>query len=159
MDLRTRDFFKYYLPVILWMAFIFWMSTGTFSAENTSSYLEMVLRFFHPKISAVDMNFIHTIVRKLAHLTEYFIMGILFFRAYRGPSVERWKWRWSLYALLSLAIWAAGDEFHQSFVSTRTASIKDVFIDTAGGVLAQFAMILKNGVQKNRSKLDESIRK
>ncbi len=151
MELRTifnRDFVKYYLPVILWMAFIFWMSTGTFSTENTSSYLEAVLRFFAPKISAREMNFIHAIVRKSAHLIEYFIMGILFFRAYRGSSVERWKWRWSLYALLSLAIWAVGDEFHQFFVSTRTASVKDVFIDTAGGVLGQFAMILKNGVRK-----------
>lgn len=151
MEPRTifnRDFVKYYLPLILWMAFIFWMSTGTFSAENTSSYLEMVLRFFHPKISALEINLIHAIVRKSAHLIEYFIMGILFFRAYRGSSVERWKWRWSLYALLSLAIWAAGDEFHQSFISTRTASVGDVFIDTAGGVLAQFAMILKNEFRK-----------
>ncbi len=150
MEPRTRDFVKYYLPVILWMAFIFWMSTGTFSAENTSSYFEAVLRFFHSKISPREMNLIHAIIRKAAHLIEYFIMGILFFRAYRGSSVERWKWRWSLYALLSLAIWAAGDEFHQSFVSTRTASVRDVLIDTAGGMLAQFAMILKNGVRKNK---------
>ena len=148
MEPKTRDFVKYYLPVILWMAFIFWMSTGTFSAENTSSYLEAVLRFFAPKMSAREINVIHAIVRKSAHLIEYFIMGILFFRAYRGPSVERWEWKWSLYALLSLAIWAAGDEFHQSFVSTRTASVRDVLIDTAGGVLAQLAMIFKNGFRK-----------
>ena len=148
MDLKKQDFVKYYLPVILWMAFIFWMSTGTLSAENTFSYVEMLLRFFNPKISARDMNLIHAIVRKSAHLIEYFIMGILFFRAYRGSSVERWNWKWPLYALLSLVLWAVGDEFHQSFVATRTASVKDVLIDTAGGVLAQFTMMLKNGLRE-----------
>jgi VanZ family protein len=37
----------------------------------------------------------------------------------------------------AVALWALDDEFHQSFVPTRTASIMDVTIDTAGGALAQ----------------------
>ncbi len=151
MGLKTifnRDFVKYSLPVILWMAFIFWMSTGTFSSQNTSPYVETVLRFFIPKISFREMDLIHGIIRKAAHITEYFIMGILFFRAFRRSSVAPWNWRWSLYALLLVVLWAVGDELHQSFVSARTASVADVFIDTAGGVLAQFAIILSNGYRK-----------
>ncbi|MGD0662387.1 MAG: VanZ family protein [Syntrophorhabdales bacterium] len=38
---------------------------------------------------------------------------------------------------------SAGDEFHQSFVATRTASITDVGIDTAGGVFAQVVGVLR----------------
>jgi VanZ family protein len=44
--------------------------------------------------------------------------------------------------MIGVALWALGDEFHQSFVPTRTASMADVAIDTAGGVLAQFAAAL-----------------
>lgn len=143
-----QDFVKYTLPVIFWMGFIFWMSTGTFSSENTSSYLETVLRLFVPKISAQELDWINELIRKSGHVIEYFILGLLLFRAFRGSSIGSWNWRWSLLALILVLLWAAGDEFHQSFVSTRTASAADVLIDTAGGVLAQFAILLRNGFRK-----------
>jgi len=50
--------------------------------------------------------------------------------------------------VILVVLWAAGDEFHQSFVSTRTGSVVDVVIDTAGGVLAQFAAFLGHGHRK-----------
>ena len=143
-----QDFIKYYLPIILWMGFIFWMSTGTFSSENTHSYLEAVLRLFLPKISSREIDFINGLIRKSGHVMEYFILSLLLFRAFRGNSIRPWNWRWSFLALISVILWAAGDEFHQSFVSTRTASVVDVFIDTMGGVLAQFAILLRHGYRK-----------
>ncbi len=136
-----KHFVKYYLPVILWMGFTFWMSTGAFSSQNTFSFVETALRFFLPKISAQELDLIHAMIRKSAHVMEYFILGILLFRAFRGGSSGSWNWRWSFFAVILVALWAAGDEFHQSFVSTRTASVVDVVLDTAGGVLAQFAII------------------
>jgi VanZ family protein len=129
-------FFKYWFPVLLAMAFIFWMSTKTFSAENTYIIIEPILRFFSPSLSRRKIAVIHWVIRKLAHLTEYFISGLLLFRAFRSGSSERWKWRWVYSTLVVVLLLAASDEFHQSFVSTRTASVVDVGIDTVGGVLA-----------------------
>lgn len=138
----NRNFTKYWLPVILWMCFIFWMSTDTFSSQNTFSWLEMLLRFLVRKISFQEILPLHALIRKAAHVTEYFVLGLLLFRTFRGSSASSWSWRWPLYAVIIVVLWAASDEFHQSFVSSRTASAVDVAIDTAGGILAQFVAFL-----------------
>jgi VanZ family protein len=143
-----QDFVKYALPVIFWMGFIFWMSTETFSSQNTFSFVEAALRFFLPKISPRELDWIHTMIRKSGHVLEYFILGLLLFRAFRGSSVGSWNWKWSFFAVISVVLWATGDELHQSLVSTRTASVVDVFIDMAGGVLAQLAIIFWHRYRK-----------
>lgn len=102
----------------------------------------MLLRFFVPRISSEEMDFIHTLIRKAGHVIEYFVLGLLLFRTFRGNSTSLWSWRWSFFAIVAVVLWAASDEFHQSFVSTRTASALDVGIDTAGGILAQFVAAL-----------------
>jgi VanZ family protein len=77
------------------------------------------------------------LIRKFAHLTEYFILGLLLFRFFRNDSNDLKMLRWMISAMIVLALYAAGDEFHQSFVPTRTASIVDIGIDISGGLLAQ----------------------
>ena len=134
--MEFRSFLKYWFPVLLAMAFIFWMSTKTFSAENTYIVIEPIIRFFFPTVSRRKIAVLHMLVRKSAHLTEYFIAGLLLFRAFRSGSSERWKWRWVLSTLAAVVLIAASDEYHQTYVSTRTASIVDVGIDAVGGVLS-----------------------
>jgi VanZ family protein len=135
--------FKYWLPVLFWMSFIFWMSTATFSSENTSLIIEPILFFLMPTISLEKAALIHGLIRKLGHITEYFILGILLFRAFRCESKESLSWRWAFYSLVVGMLYAAGDEFHQSFVSSRTASLTDIGIDTLAGVLAQLVSLLQ----------------
>jgi len=139
-----RKFIKYWLPVISLMCFTSWMSTETFSSQNTFSWIEMVLRSLASKISSQELGLIHAFIRKAAHLIEYFILGLLLIRAFRGDFTESWKWRWSFFAVMVLILWAATDEFHQSFATTRTASVLDVGIDTAGGMLAQLVCALRH---------------
>jgi VanZ family protein len=134
--------FKYWVPVLLWMSFIFWMSTGTFSAQNTSLIIEPILHFLMPSISPEKIAMIHGVMRKLGHVTEYFILGILLFRAFRGGLKELRNLRWAFSSLLVVVLYAVSDEFHQSFIPTRTASLFDVGIDTLGGILAQGVSIL-----------------
>lgn len=136
-------YLRYWLPVVSWMGVIFWMSTGTFSAENTSSIIEPVLRFLLPSISPQAVDTIHGVIRKCGHVTEYFILGLLLFRAFRGDSRESRTMRWAASAFVILVLYAAGDEFHQSFVSSRTASVVDVGIDTLGGIIAQVVNVLR----------------
>jgi VanZ family protein len=144
----NRNLVKYWLPVIFWMCIIFWMSTETFSSQNTFSLTEAFLRFLVPRISSQEMGLIHVFIRKVGHVTEYFILGLLLFRAFRGGSVASWNWRWFFFAVIVVVLWAVSDEFHQSFVPTRTASAVDVGIDTVGGILAQFVSALRYRYRK-----------
>jgi VanZ family protein len=140
--------FKYWFPVFLWMCFIYLMSTALFSAQNTSLILGPILRFLFHSISHREIEMVHSVIRKLAHLTEYFISGLLLFRAFRAGSTKRHAWRWALSSLVILVALAASDEYHQTYVTTRTPSVVDVGIDTMGGVLA----LSFSAVQANRRK-------
>jgi VanZ family protein len=133
---------KYWGPVVLWMGFIFLMSTGTFSSQNTSLIIEPILRFLLPSISPEQVAMIHGVIRKAGHVTEYFILGTLLFRAFRSGSRELRNLRWAFSSFLVVMLYAASDEFHQSFVPERTASLVDVGIDTLGGILAQCVSVL-----------------
>jgi VanZ family protein len=133
---------KYWMPVVLWMGFIFWMSTGTFTSENTSLIIQPILHFLMPSLSPEEIAEIHAAIRKLGHLTEYFILGILLFRAFRGESKELRSLRWAFSSFLVIVLYAASDEFHQSFVPERTSSLVDVGIDALGGIIAQGVSIL-----------------
>jgi VanZ family protein len=106
-------------------------------------FFEPFLRFFVPTISHKEIILFHIILRKLAHLTEYFISGLLLFRAFYKGNDKKREWLWAASSLLVVALIAAGDEFHQSFVLTRTASLVDVGIDIFGGFIAQGVSVLQ----------------
>ena len=124
------------MPAIVWMAIIFLGSTDMLSAEHTSRFLVPFLRWLDPQISLAALNAIQVGVRKLGHLTEYAILAMLFWRALRGAS--RWQTKMSMLFLIAsvgCAIFAASDEFHQSFVPSRTASPIDAMIDICGALI------------------------
>jgi VanZ family protein len=132
-----QNFVKYWLPVISWMGFIFWFSTEPFSDDHTTVLVQKILPFLFPAISPGPPILIDMFLRKAAHVTEYFVLSLLLFRALRAGSGASWNWRWSFFSLGVVVFWAAIDELHQSFVPERTASIVDVGIDITGGILAQ----------------------
>ena len=118
------------------MGLIFWMSTGMFSWTNTYHFLEPILRSIKPTISHYSIVMINNSLRKAGHVIEYFISGMLIFRAFKAGSTEPRILRWAFLSAVFIILFAASDEFHQSFVASRTASFLDVGIDTAGGLLA-----------------------
>jgi VanZ family protein len=134
--------FKHLFPVIFWMLFIFWMSTGTFSAQNTSRIIEPVLHFLMPGLMHQQIAVIHGLIRKCGHITEYFVLGLLLFRYLRWSFTDPRVWRHAIFAAIIVLLYAIGDEFHQSFVSTRTASAVDVGIDAISGILAQAVSVI-----------------
>jgi len=124
------------MPAILWMALIFLGSTDILSAEQTSRFLVPFLRWIDPQISLAALNMIQVLIRKLGHLTEYAILAALLWRAF-GRGIT-WHLKVSilfLVAWVACAIFAASDEFHQSFVPSRTASPSDVMIDICGALV------------------------
>jgi VanZ family protein len=125
-----------YLPLILWMAFISFASTGNFSAGNTSRIIGPFVLWLFPSTTPETMLAIHAVTRKLAHLTEYALLAILAARAFRGSPRAALRERWFLASLALVVVYALIDEYHQSFVPSRTGTIYDSLIDIAGGLAA-----------------------
>lgn len=140
-----------WVPPIVWMGFIFFMSTSGFSAEVTRGILLPMFKFFFYYMPEGFLVFAHSIIRKAAHFNEYAVLSFLVFRALEGRSAGVR----TLGAALICALYAGSDEYHQSFVSVRTASMKDVGIDTAGAVFMQLAIWFHGGLgnvpRKNRA--------
>jgi VanZ family protein len=118
------------------MAFISFASTGNFSAGNTSRIIGPLVLWLFPNTTPETLLAIHFVTRKLAHLAEYALLGILAARAFRGSPGPAFRERWFLLSLALVVVYAVADEYHQSFVPSRTGSIYDSLIDMAGGFAA-----------------------
>jgi len=125
-----------YAPLILWMAFIGFASSSEFSAENTSRIIRPLLLWLFPNITEERIAFVHFLTRKAAHFTEFALLGLLSARAFAVSSRQRLRRSWFFAGTLLIVLWALLDEFHQSFVPSRTASPYDSLIDIAGGLTA-----------------------
>ena len=132
---------KTWWPALAWAAVISIFSTGAFTSENTSRIILPVLHWFLPHASHATLVFMHHVIRKCGHFTEYFILSLLILRGIRAGRHET-HLAWALAAIAAVAGYAAIDEFHQRFVPGRTPAVRDVLIDTAGGVAAQLIAAL-----------------
>jgi VanZ family protein len=132
---------KPWLPAIAWAILISLASTDTFSSSHTSKIIIPVLHWLFPHASAEALDRLHFFIRKTAHFTEYFVFSFLLLRAVRGEQ-RGWQLRWAIAALAIAAGYSALDEFHQSFVPSRTASPWDSLLDTSGAAVAQIVLWL-----------------
>ena len=119
--------------VIVWMSFIFYMSNQP--AEVSSQQSDLVVQLLN--IFGIDLNsyfgdLATFIIRKGAHMTEYFILFLLWYRVL-VLYVDSKKAKF--YALGLVFLYASSDELHQYFVPGRSCEFKDVMIDTSGGLI------------------------
>lgn len=136
-----------FLPALAMMYIIFTFSgqtgleSGNLSHKISYGIVTVADRILEKNLSEWDKQAyadkIELPVRKLAHMTEYFILAIclsfpLYVYGVRGFAL------FILAGLLSVGF-ACTDEFHQSFVAGRGPSKRDVMIDSAG---ALFGIIL-----------------
>lgn len=111
---KAKKLIKYWLPVILWAFVIFLFSN-------------------RPSIYTVDFYLGDFILKKSAHLIEYAVFAILIFRALLSHDIDKKK---ALFISITIAsFYGISDEFHQSFISGRTATIRDTIIDTIGATI------------------------
>jgi len=131
-----KFFLKYWLPLLIWLGVIFINSSSAMSAEHTSRHIVPVLLWLKPGMSPQAIWIILVFARKSAHVIEYTVLALLLWRALRSFSIFRTKILVAFgAALLGSAIFAASDEFHQTFIQSRTPSVRDVFLDVAGALL------------------------
>ena len=150
---------KRWWPALAWALVISAMSTSVFGSNNTGHFIVPFLHWLMPSASPQRLEFLHHIIRKCAHLSEYFILSLLIFRGIRAGQKD-WHLRWALTTVLIVAGYAAFDEFHQSFVPGRTAAVSDALIDISGGIAAQLIaslVALWGGVRKQRRETEAAI--
>jgi VanZ family protein len=171
-------FLRYWLPVILWMLFIFGLSTSAGAPNNSSRIIGPIVRWLVPGISDEALGRVVFGVRKMSHVTEYAVLAVLVWRARRQSKVgqasslppglpaldyksregdpERrtgsvpshpargdlrpWQNADAVFAFVLATIFAATDEWHQSFVPSRQGSGWDVLLDSSGALLGLFAV-------------------
>jgi VanZ family protein len=116
------------------MIIIFSASSDRMSFSHSSRIIAPILHWLIPHISDQSVRAVVFAVRKAAHVTEYAILGLLAWRAFRKPNAANPRpWSQAAFALLFVALYATSDEIHQAFVPTRQASVWDVLLDTVGG--------------------------
>jgi VanZ family protein len=123
-----------YGPLVLWILFISFASTAEFSAVNTSKFLRPLVLWFSPALSEAQVAALHFVLRKLGHFSEFAVLAFFARRTFMTSSRVLLRQHWFQLALLLVVIYAFLDEFHQSFVPSRTASVYDSAVDIAGGL-------------------------
>ncbi len=115
--------FKLWVPVAVWAGVIFYFS----SIPDLKTGLECDF-----------------LLRKIAHITEYFIFTFLLYRAFRG-SFNMNVFRLFMYPAAFSLLYAISDEIHQCFVLGRCCSRKDVLVDAIGIIGFYILIRIKKG--------------
>lgn len=108
-------FLSLYFPVLVWMGFIFYLS----SIPNLKTGASIPTEF---------------VFRKIVHLMEYAILAFLLARIFARGHCLDFK-RIFIFSFLIVLIFSLSDELHQSFVIGRSGNFFDVGIDLVGGII------------------------
>lgn len=134
--------YKYWLPVLLWLAVIA-IESFSLSSNVTGNWLAQVFAALHIRVSAEEFAKFHHYLRKIGHVTGYGILCLISFRAWfhtlsgrKTKGLHNVRLRCAGLAIGLTVLTAILDEWHQSFDLTRTSSLGDVGLDAAGGFLA-----------------------
>lgn len=141
-----------YGPLVAWVAVIFFASTGNLSASNTSRIVRPLLLWLFPAITEPELMQAHFFVRKAAHFTEYAVLALLAARAFLSSSRVWLRRRWPVAAFALVAACSLLDEYHQSFLDTRTGTVYDSLIDMTGGAFALAALALLRAARRRRKR-------
>jgi len=127
--LRTR-----FAVASLWLALVLFLGSAYFAAHETGRFVLPVLKFLMPGVPFGQLLAIHVALRKLAHVAEYAVLALLWYKAIyrvggRTPRVSAWV------ALSICLVCAFADEAHQSALASRTGSARDFLIDAFAATL------------------------
>lgn len=164
----TKELLKYkdkvlIILAIIWMGVIF-MFSAQVSDESKSSSNKVTSAVVNTVISIKKENISEEkrqkiiedktfIVRKTAHFTEYFILGLILILYLQTK--ERLTTKYIILAIIFCVLYATSDEIHQLFVDGRSCKIIDILIDTCGSSLAILGFTSSYKITTNLKKQKE----
>ncbi len=135
----------YLILLILWMIIIFMFSNqnGVKSQSLSDKFINNIISISDKSMSKSDkietISNISYLVRKIAHFSEYLILGILLVLTLKEFNIKRYY----LLSIIIAVIYESSDELHQLFLVGRSAKVLDVFIDSFGSIVGILIMKLK----------------
>ncbi len=143
---RPKPDWKQWIPALIWIGVICVESTDMLSAANTGSILFAVLARVVGHVDVMTLVQWNHYLRKLGHVVGYAILSWLLFRAWRAtltsPLARLWAFPWARLAFWMTAAVASLDEFHQSFIPSRTGRWQDVVLDSAAALVMQIVLFV-----------------
>ena len=130
------NFVRAWWPAIVWIGLIAFESTDFFSAQNTGTVLYTILTHLFGQINFYKFLVFHHYLRKTGHVVGYGMLSLLLLRGWRATlgRVRALLLRAALLSWLGTLFVAAMDEWHQSFIPSRSGTVRDVALDTVAGV-------------------------
>lgn len=143
----VRTILRAWWPALIWIGLIACESTDKLSADNTSHILYKVLSRFFPNVNLYDVLMLNVFLRKTGHVMGYGILSLLLLRGWRRTLVRARATlgrsmvglvtfgRTAVLAWLGTAFVASMDEWHQSYIPSRTGTWHDVVLDSTAGLV------------------------
>ena len=139
---------KYLYLSIFIMILLFISSSMTYKEQSSVPFLQKYLTSqpFKDILSQVSFSYGHSVIsikevgcykfveffiRKLAHFSTYFVMGLGFYMTLKDNLK---KWQATFFSYLAAVGYAGIDEFHQMITGDRTPSFEDVMLDGIGAL-------------------------
>lgn len=139
---KKKEIIISWMLLVIWMIFIFIMSSfnGNISSNHSGTIVDLIYNLF----DISDTEKVSLIVRKCAHVSEFFILGILVINL-----ISKYNVKYSyLISFIVCVLYASSDEFHQLFVPGRSGQVTDIFIDMIGTIFSLLVMYLFNKFRK-----------
>ena len=139
---KKKEIIISWMLLVIWMIFIFIMSSfnGNISSNQSGTIADLIYNLFN--ISNTEK--VSLIIRKCAHVSEFFILGVLVINL-----ISKYNVKYSyLISFIVCVLYASSDEFHQLFVPGRSGQVTDVLIDMIGTIFSLLVMYLFNKFRK-----------
>ena len=154
---RSRpNLLRAWWPGIVWIGLIAFESTDFFSSEHTSSVLYTISTFLFGHIDLYKFLVFHHYLRKTGHVVGYGLLCLLLLRGWWATlgRLQNLLVRAALLAWLGTTVVAAMDEWHQSYIPSRTGTWHDVVLDSTAGLvflLVAYAWLRRPRVSDDRA--------
>ena len=157
MNPAQKQLLKEWTAAILWLGLIAIESTNLLSATNTSRILYPIFHFF-TGVDPVRFVLWDYYIRKIGHFVGYFGLSVLLFRAWRATlpfaSPAQWSMQWARISFFMTALVASLDEWHQTYLTSRTGSLHDVLLDSSTALAAQIILFLLLNPKRTAARQD-----
>ena len=139
---------------VMVIIFLFSAQSAEESSELSGQFVEIIIKIFIPDYNNLSLlqqqeinDKIGFVIRKTAHFTEFSFLGFFLMLHLSTISHIFGKIKNKTFFLFCISwflgtFYAVTDEIHQSFVSGRYSSIKDVLIDSSGVLFGIIILII-----------------
>ena len=145
-----KDRFRVYLYLtLLYAAFIFYISSGSNTIDSKA-----VVHFIEPIFKTFERNGIGFLLYpfyifiaypdKAPHIVYYAGFGFVLYFTLKNSPYQGLRDHASIFAVIIGTLYGASDEFHQSFVPGRHATLPDLLADSIGLIIAQTIIFIKD---------------